>query len=1020
MPSSPKLAFAIVTLIALLFAGDVSASDRGRVFDATFFVATDGDDGRQNSTEDAPFRTIDRAVKEAVKFQKINRGSEIKIWVKAGEYRDESLDLRYGKNDNHPLNNTVFEGYRDSLGDIAFNEYKFSQEDALDPAKMPLLQGNGRTKMAFNLSTGNINNTLRNFQIQGYTQRGVELSGADRNKLENIIVYSVTATPEQIESGRRFGGIGINCTAKDCRVRNCVVGNVWGAGVSVSGDNNVFEDCHCFCDAKATDNGTDYYYPVVGSGNKFLRCSQFRHPMHPHLGHGFIVRGSSDKDSASNTFTDCVSINVLEAFHVMGQPARNPEFELNKARDNVFDHCKAINGSIYLGWASSENTFVDCQISGNKQKFLGAGIRVANWSGGGRTSSSNNTFSRCQFRNVENFIDFSMFWDRTSNLSDGPASGNTFYDCSFENGYTLFRTQRPNKDTAFEGCKFSQIMHFHNDEGPPLDASFRNSMFYENGFDPPTGPGNLGYERGASFPPTDIDSGLVGHWKFDEANGQTVVRDSASGFHGALIGGGIFQPGKLGGCLFLEPEQRVDVGDVLDLADQPAITISAWINAASWGSRRFIIDKHGSDGNFRLGTTRNARQDVQGQYDNHLVAYVRDGAVEKSTSQLTNDFTRMVPGRWYHVAAVIDSEKQTWQLFVDGILRNEIGLTKVRADTAASLLFGNGFHGYLDDVRIYDRALDVFDMKSLVEFTASPDNNSNLMKNGDFEDGRTGWVKGNGTKLARSKVTGSMGMSLGARGQALIAKKGMSEVEAGPSSRMKLLVSAFGNNAELSLGFYYWNARENKLGYFDAKLEEQAWAPVGSAPRVYAARFVTPADCRGTIRPVFLHRIADASQVAGRLIIDDIVIKRDNNQSNLLRNGDFEDAGGQNWQSRFDWIEFEAGTAFTENGGTLGSRGITGSPLRLESSFKTETVVDAKILFSAMVKGEGELDFGFLVNQGDYRAVGKQAVSSKQFRRVFFEYAIPENVSEVRPLLRSLSGSVVVDDLDMRYDFRNR
>ena len=76
--------------------------------------------------------------------------------------------------------------------------------------------------------------------------------------------------------------------------------------------------------------------------------------------------------------------------------------------------------------------------------------------------------------------------------------------------------------------------------------------------------------------------------------------------------------------------------------------------------------------------------------------------------------------RWYHIAVVFGPRVK---IYVDGILRTSDsdanGLNQPRVGKTSPLQFGrlNGksFVGFIDDLRIYDRALNENDMKALAE-----------------------------------------------------------------------------------------------------------------------------------------------------------------------------------------------------------------------------------------------------------------------------------------------------------------
>lgn len=155
----------------------------------------------------------------------------------------------------------------------------------------------------------------------------------------------------------------------------------------------------------------------------------------------------------------------------------------------------------------------------------------------------------------------------------------------------------------------------------------------------------------------------------------------------------------------------VTVGDNLDLAQSDAITIAGWIQFKSLRPYDGIVHKF-ADGysNYRL---------IVHDSGEFLSAQIGSGGTLVSVS---TSLDKMSPNRWYHVAVVLDSAKQKATIYIDGILRSSKRFTVPRKDTNAALLIGRNswsgqfFDGWIDDLRIYDRALDIYDLKSLVEF----------------------------------------------------------------------------------------------------------------------------------------------------------------------------------------------------------------------------------------------------------------------------------------------------------------
>lgn len=92
-----------------------------------------------------------------------------------------------------------------------------------------------------------------------------------------------------------------------------------------------------------------------------------------------------------------------------------------------------------------------------------------------------------------------------------------------------------------------------------------------------------------------------------------------------------------------------------------------------------------------------------------------------STSIWDNDWNNEVDVEWentdwHHLVATVD-ENNTIKLYRDGVLRNSIENSSfsIGAQPVATYLLGEGFTGYLDDLRVYKRALSTEDIQVLYQ-----------------------------------------------------------------------------------------------------------------------------------------------------------------------------------------------------------------------------------------------------------------------------------------------------------------
>ena len=630
-----------------------------------------------------------------------------KFGLEAGLYENETIP-------GLGHNNVVIEGYVTKPGDINESNWGkgYKLGDELTEARMPLIVGNyGNDTIAFSAGTKN-NIVFRNLQIKDYKEGGIRTSNVNKATFENIYIHST-----QSGTGARSGGAGLISSGNKCKMRHCVVVNSWGNNISISGNENYAQHCTSACLENATDNGTDYYFLTNGDRNKIESCKLIRTHRGSHGGHGFMTQTGN-----CNQFLDCESTGVSEAIQLIALRGSTTH--------NSYTGIRIVRGSIVLSTEANHNKFDRCTVDGE-----GGGSGVQFWKSYPvdkklyphvtNVPPKDNKFTGCTFKNLRFGLDFNAAdyheWGE-------PAARNVFDDCDFHDIYVLIRTQRPHVFTRFEGgSTFARIMHLHQNDGFPchhdigvpclfsefLEAEFHfsHSTFSEIGFQIPKGAGNTTADGDVKYPPTaDIRAGLVGHWTFDEVDGDTVYDSSESKFNGKLNGNpSISLDGKLGRCIHLDGhDDYVDIGDKLDLVGSD-ITIAAWIKADRFKPFGGVVNK---TGNYRLslGGSEKFSDRISG------------GTLGPNTQADSGYETRLHENRWYHVAVVLDlTTSQRVKIYVDGILRSDGNreLTSPRTDTGNPLEIGKNnagfFEGFIDDVRIYNRALDRIEMKALAE-----------------------------------------------------------------------------------------------------------------------------------------------------------------------------------------------------------------------------------------------------------------------------------------------------------------
>ncbi len=227
---------------------------------------------------------------------------------------------------------------------------------------------------------------------------------------------------------------------------------------------------------------------------------------------------------------------------------------------------------------------------------------------------------------------------------------------------------------------------------------------------------------GVFFDPVKVSTPAIGWWKMDDTGGTnyTAADSSGAGHHGTRTSTTTWNTsGKINGCVSIPGgyTARVNLPGSL-ITNRFPITLSAWFKTTSvWGTVIASYDTGGSSPT---------------EYD-PLLYVGMDGKLRGSyyTAPGPTAYTRVMSsaatandGQWHHAALVAD--KSTQALYLDGVL------VDYRAATFSSTVLGtnyigygstgawpqggsspNSFNGYLDDVRIYDKALNASEIYQL-------------------------------------------------------------------------------------------------------------------------------------------------------------------------------------------------------------------------------------------------------------------------------------------------------------------
>ncbi len=210
----------------------------------------------------------------------------------------------------------------------------------------------------------------------------------------------------------------------------------------------------------------------------------------------------------------------------------------------------------------------------------------------------------------------------------------------------------------------------------------------------------------------DLRNGLVGWWKFDEVSGNAIDSSGQSNT-GTPNGTTIASNCKKRGCRqFNGTSDYINLGTILP-STQSTMSISAWIKWDGGGSglMRVIGRKNNAQINWAYGLVVNTAGSITFERARNTLA-VGDNSITSSETLVAN--------QWFHIVCVQQSDTAL-SIFVNGTRTDKVVTTGTwTPDAGESLYIGRFsssitqyFSGFMDDVRIYNRALtaqEVYDL----------------------------------------------------------------------------------------------------------------------------------------------------------------------------------------------------------------------------------------------------------------------------------------------------------------------
>lgn len=219
----------------------------------------------------------------------------------------------------------------------------------------------------------------------------------------------------------------------------------------------------------------------------------------------------------------------------------------------------------------------------------------------------------------------------------------------------------------------------------------------------------------------DVTGSMVLHLKFDEivTSTSTTTHDATgNNYDGTIVGASrASSTCRIGSCLSFDgTNDSVSSGNQSNLNATSTFSVSAWINRQGnsvAGGAGTIAGKWSTAGN--AGWFLEVIDSADGSNPNQIrffISGVSDTSLYSASSTITNS-------AWHHVVAAYDGSNK--YIYVDGTPASE-ATTGVPTTTSDDFQVGfdtgsggenNYFNGFIDDVRVYTKALSADEVKHL-------------------------------------------------------------------------------------------------------------------------------------------------------------------------------------------------------------------------------------------------------------------------------------------------------------------
>ena len=221
-----------------------------------------------------------------------------------------------------------------------------------------------------------------------------------------------------------------------------------------------------------------------------------------------------------------------------------------------------------------------------------------------------------------------------------------------------------------------------------------------------------------------VRDGLRAYWSFDDC---TATDNSGNGHDGTMLGGLTCGSGVCGTGLYFDGvDAEVDftaTANDLKFANQ-SFSIATWVMLVDNVDvyRAFVYMGDASASGVPSVTLAKSRS---GFWEGRIYMQLQYGAANNIRAALSDlNGAELPKNQWLHVVGVVDADAQEVSLFIDGVRQTgtygtyqptDLRLGNFTAHLGRHGYPGDYHHGALDEVRIYDRALNEAEIRGLYE-----------------------------------------------------------------------------------------------------------------------------------------------------------------------------------------------------------------------------------------------------------------------------------------------------------------